>query len=174
MNNGPRNQQRGVPAGHRDVADRRPGIDHENGAGAHYRQLAAVADLGSGIFVDADAEQVRRTGHQRHQPAVAGSLVEVLVDDDSRQQAQAGGQLADALARGHAISTQGDHELAHDRGSGRRTSHDGAAGVRSGDCAGQRRPDEKTAELELVAARHEHAGGTVDGLDQCLRRGGRP
>ena len=43
-----------------------------------------VGDLGGRVLVDAHAEQVGRGRHERQQPAVAGPLVEVLVDDDVR------------------------------------------------------------------------------------------
>ena len=57
------------------------------------------------------------------------------------------------LARcgGRPVATQGDHEPAHDPGSARRASHDGAALLRSGDGLDQGRADEELAELELVA-----------------------
>jgi hypothetical protein len=76
------------------------------------------------------------------------------------------------LARcgGRPVRTQADHEPAHDRGFGRRTSHDGAALVRSGDGLDQGRADQELPELELVAPRHEDAGGIVHGPKPAPRQ----
>ena len=105
-------------------------VGDEDAAGADDLEQVPAADHGRGVLVDAEAEQPRRAGHQRQQPAVPVALREVLVDDHVRQQAEAGGRRGDALPRGVRLVAEGDHVLADGARARRRTADQGTALVR--------------------------------------------
>ena len=119
-------------------------------------------DLDRGVLVDPDADQVGRGGDHGHQPAVAGPLGEVLVDDDALEQPEPGAELAVPLPGRDALVAHRDHELAHDRGARRGAADDGAAVVGAVQGVAERGAGEALAQLELAAAAHEDAGGLVD------------
>ena len=121
-------------------------------------QMRAPYD-GRGVLVDTDPEQAGGLGDQRQQPAVPVALGEVLVDDRALDQAEPAGQLAHPLPRGRAGSAERDHVLGQDARAGRRTADRRASRVRLGDGSAERRTGDHTAQLELVAAGHEDAGG---------------
>ncbi len=137
-------------------------VEDEDGTCAVDRELPPVADDDGGVLVDADPEQVRRRCHDGQQPAVPGALVEVLVDDDPREQSEASGELAAALAWGDALVAHGDHEVGHDRGARRRAAHDAPSVMGAVQGLTERRPGDELGEPELAAARDEHSGRLVD------------
>ena len=151
-----------------------PRVEDEDRSSTDDRHQAFVTDLGGGVLVDADPDQIGGVRDDRQQPPVAAALIEMLVDHDTGDQAQPGRELTRPLARRHALVAEGDHELAHDRGSRRGSGDDRPPLVGPVDRIADGRADDVLAELELAPARHEDPGRRVQSGHQLRGRGGSP
>ena len=138
--------------------------DRDRAAADHLQHRAAhlVPDHGSGVLVDADAEELRALGHDHQQPTVAVALLEVLVDHAPGEQAEPGGDLGHPLLRRRTTGAEGDHVRGLDRGPGRGAADGGAAAVGGQDRVAERGAGDHGRELELVAAGHEDAGRVTE------------
>ncbi len=121
------------------------------------------ADDAGGVLVDAEPEQARVLGDQAEQPAEPVPLLEVLVDDDPGQHAEAGGDLGHAVLRGRPGRPERDHVARHRRGAGRGAGDDRAVLEAIEDRVREQRPADRRRQAELVAAGQEDAGRIADG-----------
>ena len=132
-------------------------VDDRDAAPADDLQHAIRPDHAGRVLVDADAEQGRVLGDDRQQPAKAIALLEVLVDDDAGQDAQAGRHLDHALLGRRAARAECDHVRAHRGGAGARAGYYGAFAVAPRDGLGKWRAADGRRQAQLVAAGQEDA-----------------
>ena len=95
-------------------------IDDGHAATADHLEHPVGSDVAGRVLVDADAQQARVLGDDAEQATEAVPLLEVLVDDDPRKQAEARRDLRHAVLGRGARGAEGDHVTGDDRGAGGR------------------------------------------------------
>src|SRR5207342_1655568 len=121
-------------------------------------------DEGRGVFVETDADRERIEGERGEQATDAITLAEMLVDDETIGQTQAGRQAHAAGDRRRAFLAERDHVFADEAGAGAGAGDVHAFGIALTDELGDRRAADDRRQAQLVAAGHEDAAGLGDAL----------
>ena len=103
-------------------------------------------------------EQRRVLGDEAEQPAEPVPLLEVLVDDDAREDAETRRDLGHPVLGRRARRPERDHVARHRRGAGGRAGDDRPVAEPLQDRVGEARPADRRGEAELVATGQEDAG----------------
>ena len=140
-------------------------IDHGDGARTLDVHGVVGLDESRGILVQTDADGEGVVRERREQPAEPVALPEVLVDDESIGEPEAGRESHRPCHGGAPLVAEGNHVLTEECGARTGAGYWNAAGVQLPHRLRHRRASDQGGKPELVAAGEENPGRPIQALE---------